>query len=154
MFRMNRDVRFTPDKRPYNAHVSGMLTPSGAKDESGGVLYLHMGPNGGFVASGYYKLSPKALGPIRDRIVADPERFRALLDGLANAGLELSCELTLKAMPHGYAEHANAWYADYLKLQALMTSTDVPRSDWISGAVVDRAAAIGRGSAELIAFGT
>lgn len=37
-FRMNRDVRFSNDKRPYHEHVSGVLTPSGTKAEAAGVL--------------------------------------------------------------------------------------------------------------------
>jgi uncharacterized protein (TIGR02453 family) len=29
VFRMNRDVRFSDDKRPYKTNLSGLLTPSG-----------------------------------------------------------------------------------------------------------------------------
>lgn len=38
LFRMNRDIRFSNDKRPYNAHVSGVLTASGAKDDPNGLV--------------------------------------------------------------------------------------------------------------------
>ena len=116
------------------------------------MLYLQLGSTGGFVGSGYYKLGPQALAPIRDRIVDDPARFRALLDGLADAGLELSRDLTLKAMPQGYAAYAGEWFAEYLKLQAFMTRSDCPEDVWTSGEIVDHAAAIGRASAALIRF--
>lgn len=152
MFRMNRDVRFSKDKSPYNSHVSGVLTPSGSKSETGGLLYLHLDADGGFMASGYYRLTPKDLGPIRDRIVSEPERFQALLKELAEAGLNLSRELSLKTMPQGYAQHADSWYADYLKLQTFMVRIPLVRSEWESGAVVEKAAAVGRASAPLIGF--
>ncbi len=152
MFRMNRDIRFSADKRPYKAHVSGLLTPSGTKAEGGGVLYLHLAPQGGFIASGFYKLSPKALAPIRDRIVAQPDTFGAMLDSLHHASLDLSRELTLKSMPQGYSAFADAWFADYLKLQAFITRTELDRSAWRDGAVVARAAQIAEGSRQLFSF--
>lgn len=153
MFRMNRDVRFSKDKSPYNCHVSGVLTPSGRKSETGGLLYLHLDAEGGFLASGYYKLSPRDLGPIRDRIVDEPERFRAVLDELAEAGLNLWRDLSLKSMPQGYAHHADSWFADYLRLQAFMVRILLSRGEWESGAVVEKAAAVGRASEGLIRFG-
>jgi len=35
MFRLHRDTRFSKNKAPYNLHVSGLLTKSGRKSESG-----------------------------------------------------------------------------------------------------------------------
>ena len=153
MFRMIRDVRFSKEKSPYNCHVSGVLTPSGAKSEAGGLLYLHLDAEGGFLASGYYKLSPRDLGPIRDRIVDEPERFRAVLDELAEAGLDLWRDLSLKSMPQGFAHHAGNWFADYLRLQAFIVRILLSRGEWESGAVVEKAAAVGRASEGLIRFG-
>ncbi len=154
MFRMNRDVRFSADKSPYNAHVSGVLSPSGSKGEGEGLLYLHMDAQGGFLAAGHYNLGAKALGPIRDRIVADPERFKAVLDGLARNGLELSREMTLRAMPRGYEQHAGAWFADQLKLQSLMVRLDLSPEAWIGSDVVDEVTRVGKACADLIQFGS
>lgn len=104
MFRMNRDVRFSNDKSPYNTHVSGMLTRSGSKAEADGIVYLQLSASGGFVAVGWYKLSPKELGPIRDRMVEHPSKLKAMVEALAKNGLELSEEQSLTAMPRGYAK--------------------------------------------------
>lgn len=138
LFRMNRDVRFSRDKSPYSTHLSGVLTPTGTKGEGGGLVYLQLDLDGGFLAAGAYKLDPKGLGPIRDAIVADPDRFRDLLAGLRAAGLALSEEMTLRSMPNGYKAHAEAWYAPQLKLQSFITRQALARSDWTSGAVIDR----------------
>jgi len=39
MFRMQRDTRFSKGKTPYKTSVSGMLTPSGTKEEARGCGY-------------------------------------------------------------------------------------------------------------------
>jgi len=42
LFRINRDVRFSKDKRPYNTHLSAILSPDGSKMEQG-VFFLYFG---------------------------------------------------------------------------------------------------------------
>ncbi len=153
MFRMNRDVRFSNDKSPYNTHVSGVLTRSGSKGESDGLAYLHLNADGGFVAVGWYKLTPKELGPIRDRMVEHPDKLKAVVETLAKNNFELSNEQSLTAMPRGYAEHGDAEIAPYLKMQTLMVQRDIPKSAWKSGAVTDRVADLIIACAPLLAFG-
>ena len=152
MFRMNRDVRFSEDKRPYKTNVSGLLTPSGTKSEAGGVLYFHIDSAGGIGACGFYKMSPKALGPIRDAIVGKPEAFDRVLDGLGAAGLELARGDSLTAMPRGYeaySEHRHAWA---LKLKTFITRAELPKAAWTSGDVAGRLERLARRSMPLIAF--
>lgn len=152
MFRMNRDVRFSHDKSPYTAHVSGVLTRSGTKDHASGLVYLHLDAAGGFAAAGFYRLSPAALGPLRDAIVADPDAFRAVLDALDKAGLALSDEDSLTAMPRGYGQHAAAWFAPYLRLTSFIVRRPLTPADWTGGAVVDRVATLAAAAAPLLSF--
>jgi uncharacterized protein (TIGR02453 family) len=152
MFRMKRDVRFSRDKAPYNAHVSGVLTRSGNKDHAGGLVFLHLGVEGGLAAVGFYRLPPAALGPILDAIVADPEAFRAVVDGLASAGLDLSDEGSLTAMPRGYSQHAEAWFAPHLRRTSFIVGALLARADWTGGAV-EQVAALAQGAAPLLDFG-
>ncbi len=42
LFRINRDVRFAKDKRPYNQHLSAILSPDGTKMEQG-VFFVYIG---------------------------------------------------------------------------------------------------------------
>ncbi|MEM9726694.1 MAG: DUF2461 domain-containing protein [Pseudomonadota bacterium] len=139
LFRLNRDTRFSKDKSPYKTNVAGMLTPSGTKQTDEGFVYLHAEAGGGFAAFGRYGLSPQALGPIRDRVVAEPERVSRILAALAADGLALDRTGALKSMPRGYAEHRDHPHADILKLKNLIVRVDIPISDWKSGAVIDRA---------------
>ncbi len=43
IFRIYRDVRFSPDKRLYKTHAGAVLTRSGGKRDPG-LLYLHVAP--------------------------------------------------------------------------------------------------------------
>jgi uncharacterized protein (DUF2461 family) len=46
IFRINRDVRFSKDKRPYKTHISASLTREGDK-KAPGAVYVHIEPEGG-----------------------------------------------------------------------------------------------------------
>ncbi len=150
MFRQARDVRFSKDKTPYKTHIAGLLTASGAKDETGGLVYVHLDPTGGFTAGGFYRLTPAALGPLRDRIRDAPEQFDAVLTALAAAGTALQTENSLKSMPRGYAgavDHRHAWA---LRLKSFVAQRPLTRADWESGAVVETVAALARACTPLL----
>jgi uncharacterized protein (TIGR02453 family) len=153
MFRMHRDVRFSADKSPYKTNVSGLLTPGGTRDEAGGLMYLHLDSQGGFLACGFYKMPTSVLNRLRDRIVARPDTFRAVLDDLAAAGLELSADDMLKAMPRGYADQAEAWFAEHLKHKTFIVRREIGQADWMSGSVVAEAVRVATACASLLRFG-
>lgn len=140
MFRMHRDTRFSKDKSPYKTNVSGVLTPAGDKREADGFVYLQLGPDGGFAAFGRYGLDAKALGPIRDRILAEADAFRTILDELQKNGLDLVREDALKSMPRGYADHAGHYFAEELKLTNMIIRQDLAKSAWLTGGVATRVA--------------
>ncbi len=60
MFRINRDVRFAKDKSPYKTHAGAVMTRSGGKMENG-LVYIHIDPEGCFVAGGFH--IPEPGGP-------------------------------------------------------------------------------------------
>lgn len=152
MFRMNRDVRFSADKRPYKTNVSGLLTPSGTKKEAGGLVYVQLESTGGFAAAGFYNLSPAQLGPIRDAMVADAEVFDRVKEGLAKAGRDLDRTDSLTSMPKGFSEHAEHRHAPELRLKSLIVRQSLPRESWLSGKVADLVEALARDAAPLLAF--
>ena len=153
MFRQNRDIRFSKDKSPYSTHVSGLLTPSGTKAEKAGIVYVHLDSSGGFIACGFYQLKPADLGPIRDRILAKPAEFSGVLEDLDNAGLSLSDEDVLTAMPRGYKKYEEHEHANYLKLKSFMVQIRLGRGAWLDGDIVDCIVEYARSSASLLAFG-
>jgi uncharacterized protein (TIGR02453 family) len=63
MMRIYRDIRFSPDKRPYKTHLSAWWSRRGMEKTSGGGFYLQIGPKDCFLAAGVYM-------PERDQLLA------------------------------------------------------------------------------------
>lgn len=152
MFRLHRDVRFSKNKEPYNSHVSGLLSPSGTKNEGRGVLYLQINPDGGRMGCGHYMLDAKALAPLRDKMVENPNGFERVLKALEDGGYQLSMENSLTHMPRGFKDHAEHELADYIKLKSLAVLVDVPVKEWIDGDIIDKAVTLASACGPLLAF--
>src|ERR1700719_2719457 len=88
-FRIYRDIRFSPDKRPYKTSLGAYLPAHGGHDEPGG-LYVHIEPKKSFMAVAFYQLDKPVLLRWRTAMVKDPERFQAMLRALEKNGLKLS----------------------------------------------------------------
>jgi uncharacterized protein (TIGR02453 family) len=63
MMRIYRDIRFSPDKRPYKTHLAAWWSRRGMEKTSGGGFYLQIGPKDCFLAAGVYM-------PERDQLLA------------------------------------------------------------------------------------
>ncbi|TIS96988.1 TIGR02453 family protein [Mesorhizobium sp.] len=103
LFRINRDVRFAKDKRPYNRHLSAILSPDGTKMEQG-VLFVYIGLERCFAAVAWWQPRPALLLAMRQAIVTRPGEFRALIKALKQNRLDLDPEGCLKRAPRGF-EH-------------------------------------------------
>ena len=103
LFRINRDVRFAKDKRPYNRHLSAILSPDGTKMERG-VFYIHIGLEGCFAGVAWWQPEAALLMAIRRSIAEHPNRFRAMVAALKRNRLELDAEGCMKRTPRGF-EH-------------------------------------------------
>ena len=153
MFRINRDVRFSKDKRPYSEHVSGLLTPSGSKKDDSALLYAHLAADGGFIASGFYNMETKVLNLFRDRIIEDAKLFRTITRKLLKAGYEFEPFEPLKSMPRGYSQYADHEHAAYLKLKSFVITKKQTREVWIDGSIVKQLTALHKSSGDLYQFG-
>lgn len=100
-FRINRDVRFSKDKRPYADHVSAILSPDGTKAENG-VFFVHVGIERCFSAVAWWQPAPPLLLAMRTSIVEKPKVFRTMVSALARNGLEIGAEERLKRAPRGF----------------------------------------------------
>ncbi len=79
IFRINRDVRFSADKSPYKNNFGMSLSKGGKKAEFCG-YYLHVQPNGCFLAGGAYVPMPDKLAAIRQEIDYNAEEFKAIVE--------------------------------------------------------------------------
>lgn len=152
IFRMNRDVRFSEDKSPYKTNMSGLITPSGAKSQVSALVYLQLDKDGGFAASGYYNLSPKQLGPVRDAMVERAEVFDDVLEAVFAAGREFADFQSLSSMPRGFSEHAEHRHAEHIKRQSLLVREELPKSAWLDGSVLHSVEKLARDTMPLLTF--
>ncbi len=105
LFRINRDVRFSADKRPYKTTFSAAICPQG---RSSGLpaYYFHITEAGELlIAGGVHMPAPAILGRIRQHIAEYPERLSAVLADPAFAATfgTIGGE-RLKRPPQGYDE--------------------------------------------------
>lgn len=78
VFRINRDIRFSKDKTPYNKHRSVSFSRAGAHRRGG--YYLRLEPGGNSVmAGGFFNPEPKDLKRIRTEFQMDSSEIREIL---------------------------------------------------------------------------
>ncbi|RWM26018.1 TIGR02453 family protein [Mesorhizobium sp.] len=136
LFRINRDVRFSKDKRPYNRHLSAILSPDGTKMEQG-VFYVHIGLERCFAGVAWWQPGPELLQAMRKAIVAKPAAFRGVVSSLKKAGLELDQEDCLKRAPRGFEEVTEADLAQAVRSRHFVVRHDIDPAMIHSSALVD-----------------
>lgn len=101
IFRIHRDVRFSKDKSPYKTHCGATLTRFGGKLDQG-LVYLHIDPEGCFMAAGFHMLEPAELAKLRQAIAGKPAKVAAMQAALQKGRLALTSEFQLSRIPRGF----------------------------------------------------
>jgi uncharacterized protein (TIGR02453 family) len=73
--RINKDIRFSKDKTPYNTHVGANISVYGKKDKSYPGFYFQLSHEKPAVYGGAYAVEPPTLEKIRRHIAANPSAF-------------------------------------------------------------------------------
>lgn len=85
VYRIHRDLRFTPDKRPYKTHIACFLYAGGCRTKCAPGYYLQLGRgeyglNGGCsLGGGFFMPSAKELAAIRQEIFYCTHEFKAIM---------------------------------------------------------------------------
>ncbi len=97
--RIYRDIRFSPDKRPYKTWV-GMTFPHASRTEEVRAVgyYLHLEPDGSALYGGTWRPDRRSLAKIRDAIAWKADEWKK-----AKRGLTLEGDSLTRA-PRGYPE--------------------------------------------------
>ena len=69
MFRINRDIRFSKDKRPYKSHMAAVVSAGGRRNMQIPGLYFQLGLEGVMIAGGMYNPDKENLYQIRKTLV-------------------------------------------------------------------------------------
>lgn len=119
--RINRDVRFSKDKSPYNARLHMIFWAGEHPNRSPG-MHVVLTPRGVGYGAGWFGLDPVALKGVRDRIMDDRDG-EALLAALARAEA-VGCTMgapDLTRLPKGY--DADGPCAELLRHKAIVART-------------------------------
>jgi len=110
-FRINRDVRFSKDKTPYNCHIRLAFwdTASCTKKAMGGpAFYLSIESSQLVIGAGCMAMPPTMLDTYRRKINICGSEVSALMENLEKQGARFDAP-ALKSVPMGYDKsHANA----------------------------------------------
>ena len=78
VFRINRDLRFSKDKTPYNIHRSASFSRAGAQRR--GSYYLRIEPGSSAMAGGFFSPDPVDLLRIRREFEMDTTEIRTIFN--------------------------------------------------------------------------
>src|SRR4029077_9147573 len=152
IFRIYRDVRFSPDKRLYKTHAGAVLTRSGHKRDPG-LLYLHVAPGESVVAAGFWHPEPDLLLRLRHAILDYPEAVLAVVDGVAAAGGPLSSDERLSRPPRGFEAAKGTKVAEYVGWKSFTAHAPLSDPEMQSPALVDRIVDFTRTALPLLEWG-
>jgi uncharacterized protein (TIGR02453 family) len=124
MFRINRDIRFSKDKRPYKSNFGASIKRGGRKSGFAG-YYFHCEPGQSFAGGGLWMPEAAQLKKLRQEIDYNWEEFQQIIKEKTFkktfGDLYLGDELRLSTMPKGYEKDNPA--ASYLKLKCFIAET-------------------------------
>ncbi|MDR2414777.1 MAG: DUF2461 domain-containing protein [Odoribacteraceae bacterium] len=111
VFRVYRDTRFSPDKRPYKTHAGAFITRGGKNMPRGG-YYLHVEPGNSLLAGGIWCPDAALLRALRRDVYDNIEEFLSIIRDPAFAlHYALDDGYMLKRVPYPFPpdDPAAAW---------------------------------------------
>ena len=101
VFRIYRDTRFSPDKRPYKDYFSGVIG-KGGRHAVQSCYYAHFGVEELMLCGGIWWPEKQILEQLRLLIDAEPEEFLAIINNPAITTRYQWMSRSLKMMPKGF----------------------------------------------------
>ena len=152
VYRLNRDIRFSRDKRPYKTHVAALMWEgSGEKHDTPGV-YLHVAPGEVIFGGGIYIFEEGRLDRYRKLLhnAAAAERLKGALAAAKKGGLKPDGEQLAKA-PRGFDPEGPP--ADLSRYKGLVVTKSSKPAGWLhSKEALERSEAVARAYAPLHAW--
>jgi len=137
--RIYRDVRFSKDKTPYKDYFSAALSRSGSALRGG--YYIHLKPDGAFLAVGFWDPNKEDLFRIRKEIEQDASDFHAFLKQAPfNKTWGSFSGETLKTSPKGFdKKHSEI---ELLRRKSFvfvktLTNAEILSADFVSNTIKD-----------------
>ena len=83
LFRIYRDVRFSPNKEPYKTHFGVYFAKCGGRNSNFAGYYFHLDPEESFFGGGIYMPIPECLKHLRKEIYYQIDLFKTILNAPA-----------------------------------------------------------------------
>lgn len=78
MYRIYRDIRFSPNKQPYKDWIGIILAPNGGRKSQNGCYYLHFQPGNCMFAGGVWCPEPELVKALRQDIFDNAEELEQI----------------------------------------------------------------------------
>lgn len=128
IFRPYRDVRFSRDKSPYKTQIG-----AAGEGEGGATSYVHISPEGLFVAAGYYRFAADQLARYREAVAGAPgDGLPDAIAAIEAAGFVVGggADAPLKRAPRGWPpDHPRA---GLLRLKGLTAGREFGEPPWLA----------------------
>ena len=135
IFRVYRDIRFSPDKTPYKTHAAAQFRHKQGKDVHAPGFYLHLSPGEVFAGFGIWHPNSPALLKIRNAIVRKPGEWKKVVQG---KNFQSKCSLggeSLKRPPKGFdPDHP---FIDDLKRKDFISQISFTQKEACSSSFMD-----------------
>ena len=80
IFRINRDLRFSRDKRPYKEHMAAVVSRGGKKGKDYPGIFFHIGTDGISVGGGMHRIDTADIVKVRSAISQNMKEFAAIVN--------------------------------------------------------------------------
>lgn len=137
MFRMQRDLRFTRDKRPLDPYVEGVFSEGGRRIGSRASIHVRLDRTGGFLAAGSFLQTSDAVRAVRSSMVARSARILDIERKLAAAGVAIVSNDSLKTAPRGFEGESEGPIGHLLRMKNPVAKLALAKARWRTGDVVE-----------------
>ncbi len=141
IFRIFRDIRFSPDKTPYKTHFGAYICAGGGRKSTLAGYYLHLDPDAPFCSGGLYMPQPDVLKEVRKELHYNFDTFSAIVQDKAfRACFGAMTGGALKKIPAGFDKGSPA--AEYLKFKDFCVERPLKKEEILSEKFIGTAAGI------------
>ena len=122
IYRIYRDVRFSPDKSPYKTYFGAYMAPRGGRKSILGGYYVHLEAGSSMLGGGIYCPAPDALKKIRHSIYENYDELEEILNDPQFVSVfgKMDSDEKLKKAPAGFP--ADFKGMEYLKFKHFLAS--------------------------------
>ncbi|MDR1343861.1 MAG: DUF2461 domain-containing protein [Tannerellaceae bacterium] len=139
LFRIYRDIRFSPNKLPYKTHFGAYIAAHGGRNSERSGYYLHLEPDNCFLSGGIWMPQPKLLKKLRKDIYDQIDEFVDILENPAFKAIYPSLEgEMLKRMPAGFPSDFE--HEDIIRHKDFCVVANMPERFFLTADWIERAA--------------